>query len=107
VTNPEHDRFFVMWPMRRDGWHGKANEEVPVVKDGQSDVDNVSQPSDRRWNGVRWNASAQRILSMKPPIAGAGTTGAASRSPPPGIRGGPDGSSLQECRGGTVTQFIQ
>ncbi len=24
MTNPERDRFFVMWPMRRDGWHKKA-----------------------------------------------------------------------------------
>jgi hypothetical protein len=24
MTNPDCDRFFVMRPMRRDGWHEKA-----------------------------------------------------------------------------------
>jgi hypothetical protein len=44
MTNPKRGWFVVMSSRRRGGWQGKANEEVPVVKDGHSDVDNVSRP---------------------------------------------------------------
>jgi hypothetical protein len=62
MTNPERDRFFVKWSMRKDGWHEKAMPKVewrPVERERARDLEHEAGTRGAAKNHPRMDVASE------------------------------------------------